>query len=56
MYPKYPLDDPPKLWMVSQIQELRYRPYWEKEAMKEMGLYRVSWAWFNYIANMQFKN
>ena len=42
MYPEYPLDEPPKLWMIVQTGTLKERPYWEKEAMKEMGLYRVS--------------
>ncbi|XP_039265429.2 uncharacterized protein LOC120341062 [Styela clava] len=42
MYPDYPLDEPPKLWMVTQIHKLKFRPYWEKEAMKDMGLYKVN--------------
>lgn len=41
MYPEYPLDEPPKLWMITQVESLWGRPYWEKEAMKAMGLYRV---------------
>nr|CAB3260296.1 uncharacterized protein LOC100175065 [Phallusia mammillata] len=41
MYPVYPLDEPPKFWMITQIKPLKHRPYWEKEAMKEMGLHRV---------------
>ena len=42
MYPVYPLEEPPKLWMITQIKSLKHNPYWVKEAMKEMGLYRVS--------------
>nr|XP_002120418.1 uncharacterized protein LOC100175065 [Ciona intestinalis] len=42
MYPEYPLEEPPKLWMITQVQRLNSRPYWEKEAMKELGLYRVN--------------
>uniref|UniRef100_H2YE87 Large ribosomal subunit protein uL30m n=1 Tax=Ciona savignyi TaxID=51511 RepID=H2YE87_CIOSA len=42
MYPEYPLDETPKLWMIIQVQRLKYRPYWEKEAMRELGLYSVN--------------
>jgi len=41
MYPVYPLEEPPKLWMITQIKSLKHNPYWVKEAMKEMGLYRI---------------
>ncbi|XP_076810121.1 uncharacterized protein LOC143452864 [Clavelina lepadiformis] len=40
MYPEYPLDEPPKFWFIKQLHTLKYRPYWEKEAMKELGLHR----------------
>lgn len=41
MYPEYPLNEPPELWVITQIHNQKFRPYWEKELMKEMGLYNV---------------
>jgi len=41
MYPEYPMEKSPKLWMITQVKGLKHRPYWEKEIMKEMGLYKV---------------
>ena len=41
MYPEYPVDEPPELWLITQMQKLKFRPHWEKEIMKEMGLYKI---------------
>jgi len=40
MYPAYPLEAPPRMWMITQVKSLKGHPYWIKDAMKELGLYK----------------
>jgi len=40
MYPAYPLEKPPRMWMITQIKSMYGYPYWVKDTMKELGLYK----------------
>ena len=38
-----PKPDPPLLFMVVRVEKLKGRPYWEKDAVKQLGLDPVSY-------------